>query len=674
MSDTEGITEEPNPNESKEQILQKDDVKSDVEKVSQEEVEEEEEEEEEPTDEEFLSKELYVDFRTLFHTMDADGSEEIGLRELTKSLDEVKQFSDMFGVTLQTDAKCFKKIDKDRTGLISPFELLRVLLPNIPQHKIKSAMQKYEKIWKNALEIIKSDEADQQQSEQQSQTEEDIEVDSQASSAGPDFLPKDLYIEFREILYSIGTTRSNELRLKSLCDSKTEVSQLSDLFGVQLQTDIKSLKKIDKDRTGLISPFELLREFLPGIQQHLIKSAMKKYEPAWNSHKKELIAAAEEEEEEEEEDNDNTDADESQNDNSNPLNQLLVVDVDVYLYCKQAFETMDEDRSGEIGIREISHYVRQHGSPFTGNIDWKLLDRDRNGYCSYEEFLRASYPTEPTWKIKKDLMVLYETHGKPETITTNKKTVLNQTRLRKSKTPEPIILSQLSGGLQVIKATSYDRRIKQLEHRLATAEREQRAFEKARRPLRNPLSEAQQLSLNNKLYYYQLERLQEAEKVRNEKLCDELHPSQLRWFNHDKLSTDKVAILNTRLYDDPVVARVEKRQQLDSILQEPLSPQKVIDSEELVISVGRLYTSDIANRKERREILSKTLCGSGPTPRVSSPEACLLSSKRLYTEGIERKNKKIQLLRKKYILDAQLPVVKLKRDQQAKMIGRLAGI
>ena len=221
----------------------------------------------------------------------------------------------------------------------------------------------------------------------------------------------------------------------------------------------------------------------------------------------------------------------------------------------------------------------------------------------------------------------------------------------------------------------FDRRIRDLEESYSKAERDLRSFERS--VSRNSservfLTPGDQQTLNNKLYYQQMDRQAKQDERRQAKLHEEQVCTQGRWVNQAKLPQDSIDALNTRLYDDSVASKQDKMQSLaDTFIAEP-APARTIDADTLQVSLQRLYTADLAVRQEKRDALRHKYM-SGPPTRCVSPAVTVATAQRLFETCEEKKQRRDSYLRKKYLTSTELPKVKLSKNAQKKMITRLHG-
>ena len=256
--------------------------------------------------------------------------------------------------------------------------------------------------------------------------EGDADADDDGGGGGDDddleFLSRDAYLQYREIFFRISgnhhhmAKRTKDMELAVLLKSEDELAELRTLFGHLPDLANRSVfKSVDKDRTGMISAAELLRAMLPGVSKHLVKHAMRTYEHAWKEYKKQLLdeaaaALAEERavlaEEEEEEDPDEDDGD------GESSEEPVAVSGETYVFCKEMFEAIDVDGSGEITCTELQKFIDTNPSPFMSKVNWKYLDKDRNGFVSFVEFVRCLHPTAHPWRVRKDIAINEKIHGK----------------------------------------------------------------------------------------------------------------------------------------------------------------------------------------------------------------------------------------------------------------------
>ncbi|KAJ9470005.1 hypothetical protein DIPPA_35935 [Diplonema papillatum] len=487
------------------------------------------------------------------------------------------------------------------------------------------------------------------------------------------FLGRASYLAFRRLFELASGGGSSELSPAMLVERDAEVKQMCDLFSVPSLdvTGELAFKRMDKDRSGAVSAFELLRVLLPEVSKHNIKHAMRYYEGPWRELKSEMqqaaaAGAAEEAEEAggEEESGDQGDGDE----------ELLVVSEEAYAYCKEVFESMDGDGSGSVSCREAAEHFAANENPFGRRIEWKGLDRDGNGYFSFEEFLRAYHPADAAWKVRSDLRILAETLGLPAGCCcpsggrdTAPPASVRRRRRTDGGTPRKRAASS-TRRLSNTRSHWFDARIKRLAERVAAAEKAEKAFAKSRSPQRRVLTETEMRALNQKLF--QRHRFQEQETKRSERLRDEAIRKS-RWYNDSKLNIDSLEELNQRLYSDVVGIRDERRLAVEASFEQS-SPVRTIDPEDLQSSIQRLYTNDVQQRKQRHQLLVSSFAAPLSRPRVASPEARAVTTTRLYHQGIEKRSQKLSQLRTKYLTDAELPAVKLRRSQQREMVARLA--
>ena len=262
--------------------------------------------------------------------------------------------------------------------------------------------------------------------------EEHDEPEEEEEEIDLEYLPRVQYLQFREIYFRLSgndvtfSRRSRDVEVSVLQRKKDVVSEMVTLFDSTLDvSDHKAFKRLDKDRTGTISPAELLRSLLPNISKHNIKHAMRQYEASWKEFKQQLLDDAREakavlDAEAEEEEAEEGEGEEEEGEPALPE----VVTEQMFLFCKEAFEGIDSDGSGSVSHSELVGYLEQNPSPFTADTPcFKAMDKDRSGYVSFLEFVRALHPTTPAWKVKKDIALNEALHGAvaKETTKTSKK-------------------------------------------------------------------------------------------------------------------------------------------------------------------------------------------------------------------------------------------------------------
>eukprot|EP00756_Hemistasia_phaeocysticola_P013898 Hpha_TRINITY_DN15312_c0_g2::TRINITY_DN15312_c0_g2_i1::g.89610::m.89610 len=494
-------------------------------------------------------------------------------------------------------------------------------------------------------------------------------------------LTEDLYNQFREVFDYIDADGGGSISSSELQKSEGALKRLNNLFSDskgRIKLNRECFKRMDRNRDGVLTPFELLRELLPQVPPHRLKASYEPLEEKW-VEKNPLPPRPKKRAAQESEISPKEDGEEE------------VLSADDYAYYKECFQSLDADASGQASLSELRVFLEKQSDPRFAQLskaksaaDWKALDIDRDGYLSFDELLRRCIADRP-WRIRRDARRHAREHGLPAGCAIHHKGQIDALskliRRKKSTMVEELSLFGDASGpvtnqpkamarLQPLKKVQYhDLRIRELEERVRDIDRqvqEQAEVEKEKKlklllsqtpprgqPKQRPgilsparLGAEEINAANNRLYY-------EALSARTQKRTDllrsvekELHPRKGRFLGQHQVTADDIAGLNDRLYDGPMAQKEQRKQETEEKLISGMMVSKQISLDECAESVARLGGSDVKEREERNlKLRDKWI--KEPAKKVTSPAKAAESSQRLFAKAQQQEEHR-QVLKERH--------------------------
>lgn len=693
-----------------------------------------------PSFDELLPFETYLQWRGILADVDANDDGKVSVAEVLRREDDFRAV--LPGLILKTVSgtenanKCapdivavFRRLDRDRDGYMTIAELLvgTGVLPDDAALRgaVADGVRRYDA---RRREMIDAGEISPRAGA--------ALPDAAAAGAGAapgegaprDFLAREDYFAYRSIFAVLNTDGSDDggVSLRDLsraagAQARAWVAeQLKPIFGaaaveriallaapdsspgaspathpIARRTSQADFKAVDRDRSGQVSSEELLRHLLPEVQPHALRARVRPWAREWEAanpgqgarQRREWAAAHPAEEASPAP----APAGPAEGRPAAPL-----VDVDSYVFYKEVFEQMDLSSDGRVSIQELQRWIQGNAGAFGRTLDWKAVDRDRSGYVTFDELLRAAYPSAPSFRLRKECAVLAAAHGAPRGAWAA--TPAEPARPGTAPRDAEQLLQQLSGSAAAgrvptpgTRYTRYDARIRELEERVREVEREGQERDRrarARRGGRRALSPDQQQALNARLTVLSYTRPPPAAlppvvwRSRDED-GRMVRPStshrMTRGWGDERLDGEELDSTNSRLYDEPLAARTTRREEIEEkraeARTEMLSVHRTpVDKEAGEALVDRLGVSDIFGRQEKREMLvRKYQSGAqsagrwrrGPLSAADAAAAAL----RMCDASVARKAQARERLREKY--DTSPPRRQLSAEQQASLVDRI---
>eukprot|EP01062_Namystynia_karyoxenos_P047310 TRINITY_DN355_c2_g1_i1.p2 TRINITY_DN355_c2_g1~~TRINITY_DN355_c2_g1_i1.p2 ORF type:complete len:674 (+),score=217.55 TRINITY_DN355_c2_g1_i1:83-2104(+) len=661
--------------------------------------------------------EAYQRFRQLFGAVDADSDSHLSRREVLEKEAELRQLLPALSRQHVDAAELFRRLDKDRDGYVSAAELLRIAAPDCSCQELEQALQSYQREAARRALLSASDACT-------AGADGGAPAPAPAAPEGAEpALTAEAYFTLRDTFALLDADGSGLVSLAELRHdwARELVAALHDQLWSGEHRKVHSsddahrfFKRADKDHSGTVSPAEFCRYFFPSLPPHSLRQLTATYEEQWRKAHPDGGAAKRQEYREQLAADEEAEQQAAREVRISAAHRR-VIDCDEYLFYKELFESIDSSGDGRVSSSELRWWTSQHGTPFTANMDWQAIDRDRNGYVTFDELLRAAYPGVPPWRLERDCIHWAAQYGMPTGVsrwptrrcgerksprrpaTAPRQGAAGAVMPRRS-TPTESVEGSLQplpfvfpserpptrtrfhmqrAGCAELCVAEMDARDEVLAREAKERGRLRVAYVSCGRR-QAVLSRGEENALTERLYTHWLDRAEERQMKREMELSQEPRlpgNKRLRWLNHTKLSDDALADTNHRLYQEQVDlaaqrASAREEQRLEA-LTAPSRHQTPLEPHQTEAMVQRLGVADLGKRREHFDLLVARHGGEQPPPKRKLGRAQVAANAaRLYKQAVEHRNETLSKMREKFTF--QPPRQRLTWDQQARMVERIA--